>query len=158
MATMRAVVMFLVGIGAKILGRCYDLLTSLSVAGILILIERPACLYYSGFLLSFGAVLGLGWILPVLERLPVKQKFLQPFWGAVSVHLVMAPLLLYFFSEVSLMGILLNLLVIPTVAVVLASGLAGVAAGFLWIGWGRILILPGRILLWIYVRSPFVLG
>lgn len=149
-ATMRAVVMFLVGIGAKILGRCYDLLTSLSVAGILILIERPACLYYSGFLLSFGAVLGLGWILPVLERLPVKQKFLQSFWGAVSVHLVMAPLLLYFFSEVSLMGILLNLLVIPTVAVVLASGLAGVAAGFLWIGLGRILILPGRILLWIY--------
>ena len=149
-ATMRAVTMFLMGIGAKMLGRCYDLLTAMSMAAILILLECPACLYYSGFLLSFGAVLGLGWILPVLEAAFSGIRLLKPFLGAASVNLVMVPLLLYFFSEVSLLGLLLNLLVIPTVAAVLASGVGGALAGLIFLPLGKLLILPGRVLLELY--------
>lgn len=149
-ATMRAVVMFFIGIGAKMAGRCYDLLTSLAAAAILILLEQPACLYYSGFQLSFGAVLGLGWILPVLEKTFEGSRAAKPFLGAVSVHLVMIPLLLYFFSEVSILGILLNLLVIPTMSAVLLSGLAGAAAGIWQTALGEVLIIPGRVLLGVY--------
>lgn len=149
-ATMRSVVMFLIGIGAKISGRSYDLLSSLAAAAILILLERPACLYYSGFLLSFGAVLGLGWVLPVFQETMGENPIVRPFLGAFSVHVVMIPLLLYFFSEVSILGIFLNLLVIPTVAGVLVCGLLGAAAGIFSLGLGKLLILPGRCLLEIY--------
>lgn len=41
-----------------------------------------------------------------------------------------------FFSEVSLLGLLLNLLVIPTVAAVLASGVGGALAGRYFYRWG----------------------
>lgn len=149
-ATMRSVIMFLIGIGAKISGRSYDLLSSLSVAAILILLECPACLYYSGFQLSFGAVLGLGGILPILQEAWKDSPLAAPFLGAVSVHLVMIPLLLHSFSEVSVLGIFLNLLVIPTVGGVLISGLAGVAAGLLSLSAGKLLILPGKVLLAVY--------
>lgn len=149
-ATMRSVTMFLVGIGAKISGRSYDLLSSLSVAAILILLESPVCIYYSGFQLSFGAVLGLGWILPILQETFEDNRLASPFLGAVSVHLVMIPLLLYSFSEVSVLGIFLNLLVIPTVSGVLVSGLAGVCGGMISLVLGKFLILPGKFLLAVY--------
>ncbi len=149
-ATMRAVIMFLIGIGARITGRSYDLLSSLSVAAVLILLDCPACLYYSGFQMSFGAVLGLGWILPILLESFGGSRKLEPLLSAAAVHLVMIPLLLYSFSEVSLLGIFLNLLVIPTVSGVLVSGLAGAAAGLCIPLLGKILIFPGRCLLALY--------
>ena len=94
--------------------------------------------------------MGLGWILPVLEEAFSGIRLLKPFLGAVSVNLVMVPLLLHFFSEVSLLGLLLNLLVIPTVAAVLVSGLGGVLVGLIFLPLGKLLILPGRALLELY--------
>lgn len=40
-STMRAVTMFLLSVGAKIVGRIYDLPTAMAVAAILILVESP---------------------------------------------------------------------------------------------------------------------
>lgn len=57
---MRAVTMFLIAMGARITGRIYDMMTALSVTAMMILLESPAYLLDSGFLLSFGCVLGIG--------------------------------------------------------------------------------------------------
>lgn len=59
-STMRAVTMFLIAMGARITGRIYDMMTALSVTAMMILLESPAYLLDSGFLLSFGCVLGIG--------------------------------------------------------------------------------------------------
>mgnify|MGYP000662352960 FL=1 len=59
-SAMRAVCMFVLAVGARILGRSYDFLTALAVSAILLLLDTPAYLYSSSFLLSFGAVTGLG--------------------------------------------------------------------------------------------------
>ncbi len=47
-------------------------------------------------------------------------------------------------------GLMLNLLVIPSVAVVLVSGLAGMLVGCFWMTGAKILIFPGKFLLWLY--------
>ena len=65
-STMRAVTMFLLSVGAKIVGRIYDLPTAMAVAAILILVESPAYMLDGGFLLSFGAVTGVGCIWPLI--------------------------------------------------------------------------------------------
>ena len=77
-STMRAVTMFLLSVGAKIVGRIYDLPTAMAVAAILILVESPTYMLDGGFLLSFGAVTGVGCIWPLIwegmERAEKKEK------------------------------------------------------------------------------------
>ena len=63
-STWRAVFMFGLHLAAEMFGRTYDMLTALSLAAILMLAENPLLVLHSGFLLSFGAVLGIGVVLP----------------------------------------------------------------------------------------------
>ena len=58
-STMRAVTMFLIAMGARITGRIYDMPSAVSVTAMMILAESPAYLLDSGFLLSFGCILGI---------------------------------------------------------------------------------------------------
>ena len=172
-SVMRAVCMFLMSAGARILGRIYDLPTALAASAVLILLESPAYLYSSGFLLSFSAVFGAGIIYPYLEKKADKRgkkenrktenrktvnrkvkavckKGTAMFLASLGVQLTMLPVSLYFFGEVSVAGLMLNLLVIPSVAVVLVSGLAGMLVGCFWMTGAKILIFPGKFLLWLY--------
>lgn len=147
-ATLRAVSMFLLAVVGKILGRTYDMLTAMAFAAILLLLDSPEYLYNSGFLLSFGAVLGMGVTAPVfLKKLPWKGKLSKALVSSLALQLTVLPVLLYFYYEVSLYGIVLNLAVLPTVAAVLISGLGGMLVGSLWPGIGQGLLWPGKILL-----------
>ena len=147
-STMRAVCMFLISVGAKITGRIYDLPTALAVSALLILGDSGAYLYNSGFLLSFSAVVGAGIVVPALSG--KYGKTVLAFMSSVGVLLTMLPVSLYFFGEVSLVGILLNLIVLPTVGIVLGSGVMGMVAGCVNFGAGGVLIFPGRILAQLY--------
>ena len=63
----RAVCMFTLRLLAPVLGRTYDILTGLALAEIMLLIDQPLYLYNSGFLFSFGAILGVVVIAPRLQ-------------------------------------------------------------------------------------------
>lgn len=122
----RAVIMFSIGMFAKIIGRTYDLLSALALASILILIENPYYIFNLGFLLSFGAVLGIGVVSPVINKaLDVKSRIAKDFLTSVSVTFVTLPILLYFYYEFPIYSIFLNLIVIPISSIVLASGILG---------------------------------
>lgn len=150
---MRAVCMFLISVGAKITGRIYDMMTALAVAAMLILLESPAYLYSSGFLLSFGAVLGIGAAAPAMVRMSkVKTKPGKSLVSSLAVQIFTLPISLYFFGEVSLAGIFLNLAVLPTVGAVLGSGAGAVLLGSIWVPGGAAAAVPGRLLLWGYER------
>ena len=150
-SAMRAVAMFLIATGAKILGRIYDMMTALSVSAMILLLEAPAYLYNTGFLLSFGAVLGVGAILPVFLRLfGVKNKILKSLMGSVCVQLTTLPVMLWFYGEVSVVGIFLNLLVLPTVGIVLVSGVFTALIGCIFPTLAVCISLPGRLVLFGY--------
>lgn len=130
-STVRAVLMFLVSMGAQILGRTYDLLSALSLAAILILVQQPLYLLHSGFLLSFSAVLGIGAAGAVLtevfsDALPWQKALLV----SLAIQLTTFPVLLYFYFEYALYSVLVNLLVLPLMAFVLFSGMAGGAVSY----------------------------
>lgn len=179
-STMRAVCMFLLTVGAKITGRIYDMPTGLAVAAMLILGESGAYLYSNGFLMSFCAVLGIGVVFPSLQKLTGKKsrhhkKRFQQKWlrackknhsgsskiqtallSSLSVQLAMLPVLLYFYGEVSLAGIFLNLLVLPTAWIVLISGVITVLAGLIYIPAGILAAVPGKGLLFLYEKLCIV--
>ncbi len=156
-SALRAAIMFSILMGARLLGRCYDMPTALAAAALLLLLKNPAYLWYSGFLLSFLAVLGLAfssWIFAEREaagklsgnlakRLTVLRR---AFGTTLGVWLVTLPAVLYFYGEVSVLGTALNLLVLPTAGVALLSGFLGVLCGSFWPFLGRLCIGPGRLL------------
>lgn len=148
---MRAVSMFLIATGAKILGRIYDMMTALSVSAMILLLESPAYLYNTGFLLSFGAVLGVGAVLPVFLKFSgIKNKILKSLMGSVCVQLTTLPVMLWFYGEVSIIGIFLNLLVLPTVGIVLISGVFTALIGCISPGLAVCVSLPGKLVLFAY--------
>ena len=66
-SVVRALVMFLFRVGADMAGRHYDAPTALSVAAVAVLVWRPLSLYDGGFWLSFGAVLAILAVVPVVQ-------------------------------------------------------------------------------------------
>ena len=63
----RAIIMFAVRLMAPLLGRSYDLLSALALSAIMLILDQPLFLYDSGFLFSFGAVMGIAVIKPLIE-------------------------------------------------------------------------------------------
>ena len=165
-STMRAVCMFLLSVGAKIAGRIYDMPTGMAVAAILILVENPAYLLDGGFWLSFWSVIGIGCVWPVIQEAlgnlekedNAGKKILWSFLASGVVQFTTLPIVLWFYGEVSVMGIFLNLLVLPTVGVVLGSGTADALLGLISIKGAFVVAIPGRTILKIYEVLVIIIG
>ena len=157
MSCVRALIMFAMQITAGMIGRTYDMLTSMSVAAVLLLIECPFYLMHSGFLFSFGAVIAAGAVMPLLPRI------VRP----LAITTVTLPVQLSFYFTYPLFSPALNILVILWMPMVMAGGLisvilsslsclfmsagGGVPAGILYRG----AVLTGEIpyrILWLYDR------
>ncbi len=64
----RAVTMYMVMLLGNVLGLSYDSVTALSFSALLQLWDNPLCLWYAGFILSYGAVLGVVVAVRILEN------------------------------------------------------------------------------------------
>lgn len=65
----RALLMFCVLQGGRLLGRSYDLLSALAFAGILMLLDNPDLVADGGCKLSFCAVIGVGWYVSEKQKI-----------------------------------------------------------------------------------------
>lgn len=126
-ATFRAVCMFVLQMSAILWGRTYDRLMGLAVAAVLLLLEQPMYVFYSGFLLSFGAVLGIIVVPPIIEKAcnekgKVAAWFGRQFSASIGILLITLPVQLYFFYEYSLYSMLINAFVLPVLPYVAGFG------------------------------------
>lgn len=144
-STNRAVIMLLLSLTAGLIGRTYDLITSLSLSAIIILYQSPLQLANGGFLLSFGAMLGIAYLVPLINQLvappPEEEKKNNTFfhylmitaWNGFVVsfctNLVTLPVILYFYYEFPLYGVFLNILIIPIMSLAVVLAMAGGIAG-----------------------------
>lgn len=170
-STWRAIFMFTLHLTAELLGRTYDMLTALSLAAVLMLTEQPLLVKHSGFLLSFGAVIGIGVVLPWWKEVlgeffrsgkrrvggKIKKKLTKTVTEGISLGTAIAittlPVLFYFYYKYSLYSLLLNLYVIPLMSLVFAFGMFSMAAGFLLPQAGVFLGIPDRMILALYEFS-----
>lgn len=140
----RAYIMFALHLVARLVGRTYDLYTSLVIAALCVLVQQPLYLMQSGFLFSFGAVCGIGLFLPAVERnLMTKSRIEKLVLSGAAVSISTLPVYLYFYYEFPPYSVLLNLIVIPCMSVVLLSGICclGLAACCLPLGAAASLIV-----------------
>ena len=158
-SAMRAVGMFLVLIGAGIAGRSYDLLSAMALSAIVLLLDAPTYLYNVSFLLSFGAVIGIGALTPeICSLLNLKKRTAKSLAGSVIVWLITLPIALHAYGEVSLAGVILNLLVLPTSGIVLASGIFALPVGIFVIEIAKRVVFPGKCVLFFYEKLCEVVG
>lgn len=163
-AVVRAAVMFAVAQGAVPVKRTYDFPSAAALAAIVLLAESPAYLYDSSFLLSFGAILGLGWVYPALfprqkvvkcERKigKIRKLITEGLSTGIAVWLMLLPLVMRFFFEVPVWGIFVNLLILPTAALTLTSGISAGILGILPVKLpGQAAGVTGVLLLRLYER------
>lgn len=138
-ATLRALIMFLIRIGGDMTGRTYDRATGMAVAAVVLTAGNPSYLQYSGFWLSFFAVCSF---------LIFKER--RKLAGGILLYLFMAPVMLTYFYEVSPYSIFLNLMVVPTVGTVLVFGILGCLGSIGSLFLGKVLVFPAVSLLHIY--------
>lgn len=150
-STVRAVTMFALAVMADFLGRSYDMLSALATAALLLLLEQPLYVRSASFLLSFGAVLGVGLVYPAIQSLfGVSGKLGRAFLVSLSIQISTLPLIQWFYYEFPVYSVFLNLLVIPLMGVLMSCGIAALGTSF--ISW-RIAGIPAfvcRGILYVY--------
>lgn len=123
-SAVRAVCMFLLQMLSILFERTYDMLTAAAVAAVLILLKQPLYLNHSGFLFSFGCVLGIGLILPLLtngnKEMPEAAKGLL---SGIGMAVITLPVYLWFYYQFPVYSVFLNFLVIPLMSLLMAAGL-----------------------------------
>lgn len=132
----RAGVMAGVGIAGGLLGRERDRYTPFAAAVLVVLGLNPLNLFDTGFQLSFVTTLTLIHLTPfVAGRLsffpPRIRRFLS---GVIVAQLGIAPLLLYYFFQLTPVALPANLLLLPLAGAAVGLGFAAGFAGLAWIG------------------------
>lgn len=147
-SAIRAWIMFALLMAAKLSGRSYDSRTALSVAVLVLLWENPYLVENAGLQFSVAAILGvvvvakcIGQLFPREQKQQTqerktgdkaankirekwKRQIRQNFLVSLSVQLTTLPLVAYYYYEVPVYALILNLLIVSLLSVVLINGIA----------------------------------
>lgn len=142
----RAIVMFVCAVNAQVLGRRYDILSAVSLSAIILILKNPYVIANSGFLLSFMAIAGVA---VVTDGFSVK--WLKWLTGPVAIQLATLPIILWFYYEVPVYSVFLNLIVVPLMSLIMVSalgcgmlGLISIPAGCFFAGAGHYILILFR--------------
>ena len=139
----RALIMYFVGLLARITGRSYDLLSSLALAFLILAYSNPFIIYNTGFLLSVCAIVGIALGSIVWDKGVVVLIVIQIFT---------LPMIMYSYYEISTYSIISNFAILPLVSVLLLSGyISGfvfLITGCMWLA--KVASIPGYIVLKFY--------
>ena len=132
----RAGAMALIGLLALATGRTSAITHALILTGFLMVLHNPYILLFDpSFQLSFLATLGLIQISP---RIEARIMRVPKFWGlrtiiaaTLATQLFVLPLLLYNTGQFSVVGLLVNLLILPLIPITMLFGFLTGVAGFL---------------------------
>jgi len=150
-STIRAIIMFILKIIGEVLGRKYDAITAISLAGLVLLVQNSFVVCNSGFQMSFGAIIAIVLILPIVEEiLNTDNKIIKVLSANFTISLVMNPILAWNYYELPTFSFLLNIVVVPLMSVVIVSSIAGIFCSCIMFGFGKVVIFPGCGILELY--------
>ena len=93
-STIRAIIMFILKIIGEVLGRKYDAITAISLQDLCFVFRTLLWFVNSGFQMSFGAIMAIVLILPIVEEiLNTDNKIIKVLSANFTISLVMNPIL-----------------------------------------------------------------
>lgn len=148
-SSLRALVMFSCVMLARSIGKSYDSLSAMGLAGTVLLLLRPLQMFEAGFVLSFVSVVGIAcfgkpsakiaafigarlqdrfllWNKKFVESL---ERRMQELILGLCLYLVMLPVIAWYYYEVSPYSFLLNLLILPFMSPLIAGSFISVGIG-----------------------------
>lgn len=134
-SSLRATVMCAVMLFARATGKKYDALSSVSLAGTVILLFSPLQLFCVGFRLSFSVVLGIVLLSSVFTKLFkfMPSKLASALGTVISAQIASIPICLTAFKHFSVVSVIFNLVFLPLITPVfialLSTCLIGGALG-----------------------------
>ena len=165
-STQRAAGMCLICLAADVTGSAYDMLNALGLVVLGLLWKNPFLVSYSGFVFSVIAVMAIGvganvllewehlWKQKMQGKEHTQTSFFQSQKEGIMISFVIQlftiPLVAYFYFEIPVYAMLVNLFVLAVVPVLLGLTVFGVLAGMAVPLAGRILLLPCGWLLAVY--------
>lgn len=153
-SAIRAGIMGFLVLLALNLGRYNKLTNSLALTAMILLLINPKLLRDDiGFQLSFLAVLGIGLVYPILDKLFEKYR-IPSFYGArdiinitISAQVFTTPIIAMNFSQVSLISPVSNLLVIWILPLLMILIIGALILSFIFTSLGVLFFLPSSIML-----------
>ncbi len=142
----RSCIMAIIALSGEMLRRDYNVMRALFIAGLLMLLENPLILLYDpSFQLSFLATLGLILLSSPLEK---RITFITEKFGMRSLiastfatQIFVSPYIFYMMGDFSLVGVIVNILVLPfiplTMGIIFLAGFFGffIPAVSQMVGW-----------------------
>jgi competence protein ComEC len=138
----RACIMSIMSIAAKIMYRDYHALRALILTAYIMILQNPYIVAYdSSFQVSFTATLGLILLGKHIEHFLKKFPRLFPerfeiralITSTLATQIAVAPLILYMMGDASVVGLFANLIVVPfiplTLLVIFCTGMFGYMSG-----------------------------
>lgn len=139
-STTRAVIMIGIVLFGNIIYYQSDIYTSIATAAFVLLIYQPLYLYDVGFQLSFGAVISIIVLSPVLERIYFIPKTIRSYLiSTLAASLGTYPIIAYHFNTISVIGVAVNLLVLPLASILVCFGIISTVVSFIWLELGKFL-------------------
>ncbi|MDF2610763.1 MAG: putative rane protein [Lachnospiraceae bacterium] len=154
-STNRSIVMLIVMMMAKLVGRTYDIISALSLSALIILLQTPMQLFNAGFLLSFGAILGIAFIYPIIHELvTIQNKILAPIWNGLvmsfCIQIMTLPIILFFFYEVPVYSLIVNLIILPMASIIVILAVIAGILGLVFTPLGIFIIGGAHYILYFY--------
>ncbi|MFA5386159.1 MAG: ComEC/Rec2 family competence protein [Candidatus Paceibacterota bacterium] len=137
-SVVRAAVMGIIALLAKEVGRIHSFRNAIIFAAFLMILGNPKLLTFDvGFQLSFLAVIGLVYLSPIIKNLlHFKEEsafdWQDNFSSTLSAQIMVAPLLISYFSNFSFISLIANLLILSVIPLTMALGFLGALVGFIF--------------------------
>lgn len=113
----RASIMYLILLLAEILGREYDSLNAISLAGIVIFLINPFSLFDISFLMSFSCVVGIVLmsksISKALKTMRMPKFLRDGFALSLSTSIALLFIMCYYFANLNIISLIANIILIP---------------------------------------------
>lgn len=150
----RALIMALLTLGGQILGRPTTSWWILCLTGALMLLIEPQWLLSISFQLSFMATAGAVIVAERIEKLIlfVPEFVRSDLAVSLAAQLLTLPIIAYNFQQISIVGVIVNILVLWIVSPVMILGSIGLLLGFGNDQVGQMMLLIPHLLLIYFVR------
>ena len=141
-SVIRAAIMGILVLVAYREGRFYNMTNSIVFAGAAMIAFNPKILRFdAGFQLSFLAAVGLVFLSPIikekLKAAPEFWSFKENFIATVSAQVMVLPLILHHFKNLSFVSVPANFLILPVVPLTMLFGFVAGIAGLIWLRLGE---------------------
>lgn len=127
----RAYIMGIVYICGKIFFQKIDIKKAMAISVIATIIASPVAIFSVSFQLSYGAVVGLVFIYPMLKK-DNDNIITEIIKGSFAVQIVLTPIFMYYFNQIPVFSFLTNIIAVPIGGIIIQTAFTALVVSMIF--------------------------